>query len=666
MATRLIALFVLAMSLLPIAGMLPAGETDAGYVPRILDWSYGLILCVGIGALAAYITRARRRAGAVPVGAPETDAFVDSAKVDQAPGDPVFVACLAAGAFVLYAVIAQYVFSGRPLLIDEIVQVLQGRWYADGHLSMPVPEVREFFSIMHLVDLGDRVFSQYPAGGPAMLMLGSLIGAEWLVGPAVGAASVALFARLLPYVEPASTRRWRRWTTVLFAVAPFGAFMFSSHMNHATSLVWLLLAIVALARATRTADESPGWALLMGLALGMAATIRPMEGVAFALPAAAWLLYRARHGGRPLVALLASGVGVAIPLAGLFWINAQTTGHALVFGYDQLWGSRHAIGFHEAAWGPPHTPLRGIELISIYFTELSTYLLESPFPAALLLAGSLWFTRRLRALDRYLLWCAALVILGYWAYWHEGNFLGPRFLFGLYPLFILWIARFPLRVRPHLAGGGDVWVGMCVAGVAAGVLAVVQLAVVRVPSYRNGLTSMRLDIERESASAGVRDALVLVKESWGARLVVRAWALGVPRTTTERLYRLTDACRLDQAITALERAGVRGPLAERQLLPLLADSGQVIRSTWSPDDTEGLQVDFPYTPACEQQLAWDREGFSSLAPFRLAKDGNVYARWFPDRVAEISARYPDRDVYLLGRAGPGVRAPVTWELLVDR
>lgn len=661
MATRLIALFLLAMSLLPFANMLPAGETDPAYLSRMLDWLNGLALCAGVGALAVYITRAQRRTAAAVTETTRTPA------VGSEPArDRVFLAVTAVLVFALYATIARFVFSGRPLLIDEIVQVLQARWYAAGHLWMPVPALREFFSIMHLVDLGDKVFSQYPAGGPAMLALGSLVGAEWLVGPAVGAVSVVLFAQLLPYLEPGSSRRWRRWTTVLFALAPFGAFMFGSHMNHATSLMWLLLAVVMLAHATRSDDASPWWALAMGLALGCAATIRPMDGVAFALPAAAWLLFRARRGGRALISLVASGVGVAIPLALLFWVNAETTGSALVFGYDQLWGSQHAIGFHEAAWGPPHTPMRGVELISLYFTQLSTHLLETPFPAVLLIVGSLWLARGLRSLDKYLFWSAGLVTLGYWAYWHEGDFLGPRFLFALFPLCVVWLARFPVYVRARLGAASAAWMGVRAGLVAAGLLAVVQLVAVRIPSYRNGLTTMRTDIERESARAGVRNALVLVKESWGARLVVRAWALGVPRTATERLYRLVDACRLELAITALEEQGITGEEAERRLRPLLADSSQVIRSTRSPDDTQGMQPGIVYPPLCEEELERDWKGYTHLAPFRLAQDGNIYARWLPGREAEIMARFPDRDVYLLSRDGPEVRAPLVWEPLRER
>ncbi len=42
MATRLIALLVLALSLLPVALLLPGGESDPEYWARLVDWVNGL------------------------------------------------------------------------------------------------------------------------------------------------------------------------------------------------------------------------------------------------------------------------------------------------------------------------------------------------------------------------------------------------------------------------------------------------------------------------------------------------------------------------------------------------------------------------------------------------------------------------------------------------
>jgi len=659
MATRLIALLVLAFSLLPVADLLPGGESDPEYGARLLDWAYGLALCAGVGGLVAYVVQVRRRA------ASSTSSDGGSAPANPPAGSAgrAFLVAASLLAGLLYALLAQRVFSGRPLLIDEIVQVLQARWYADGMLAVPVPPLREFFSILHLVDLGDLAYSQFPAGGPAMLALGSLVGAEWLVGPAAGVLSVVLFGRLLAQLEPGASRAWHRGAIALFALAPFGAFMFASHMNHVTALAWLLGACVALGRATASDDAHPGWGLVTGLALGAAATIRPVDAAAFALPAAAWLLWRAPRSKRAFASLAFSGLGVALPMAALFWVNAQTTGDPFLFGYDLLWGAGHGLGFHQSPWGPQHTPLRGLELVSLNFTRLSVYLFETPFPALLPAAVALWFARPLRAMDRFLFVSAGLLVVGYWAYWHDGFYLGPRFMVPLLPVLVLWSARLPLVVRDRLPRTFPAAMALRATLAAGAAYALVTIVVVRAPQYRNGMTSMRVDVASAARAAGVGDALVLVKESWGAQLMIRMWAAGISRSDAEVLYRNADACKLELALTAIEVDGVRGDAARARLVPLRADSGALVKSTRSPDFTERMLPGYAYAPVCEARLAADATGFSHFAPFRLVRDGNVYARWLPAREQEIMAAFPDRPVYLLGRAGTGVEAPPTWTRL---
>lgn len=662
MVTRLVALFLLLGSLLPFAWLIPGGENDPAYFARLEDWLLGTALCGALGALVWFVQRARLRAAeGAPVGHDaERESEPSTATLEGR--DLAFMLASAFCAFVLYAVIAQWVFAGRPLLIDEIVYVLQARDYASGSLTHLTRLPREFFSIMHEVDFGAQSYGQYPAGGPAMLVPGVWLGAEWLVGPIVGGLSVLCFAWVLPALAPEWTRTVRRGAVALFALAPFGAFMFGSHMNHATTLLWLLVAVVGLTRATAE-ESSPWWGLVAGLGLGIAATIRPLDAAAFALPAGAWLGWRARRGGTPLAQWLLSGVGVALPVAALLVVNAQTTGHPLRFGYDVLWGAGHALGFHEAAWGTVHTPARGVELISLYLTRLSSYLYETPFPALLLPVIGLWCARSLRAMDRYLLWSAALVIVGYWAYWHDGFYLGPRFLFALLPALVVWSVRGVLAMRAQLGEASPAWRGVQGALGAGALYALVTIFVVRAPTYQNGMRSMRLDPEAEAAQANISNAVVLVQESWGAQLMVRLWAAGITRSDAELLYRHVDACRLELALSALESSGIRDGEARAQLQPLLADSALVVPSDLSPDFTERMQPGARYAPKCMTRISEDRGGYLLYAPWRLARDSNVYARWLPGREREVVARYPGRTVYRVRRAGTAVDAPLVWERL---
>jgi hypothetical protein len=419
---------------------------------------------------------------------------------------------------------------------------------------------------------------------------------------------------------------------------------------------------VAVARAQHP-DRHLAWGFAAGAALGVAATIRPLDAVAFALPMAAWLLWDARRGGRRLAVLVLSGIGVCLPLLMLFWANAETTGDPFTFGYDLLWGSGHRLGFHSTPWGPVHTPARGVELIGQYLSRLNTYLFELPFPSLLLPAlGLLMWRGRLPLLDRYLLAATALLGVGYWAYWHDGFYLGPRFLFAWTPALALWSARGLRAADAAATAAPALRRGLRGAAVAGLAYAALTIAVVRVPSYRNQQQSLRIDPDA-AESAAVRGALVLVQESWGAQLLVRLWSLGVSRPEAEWLYGRMDSCVLEESLSALEARGVRGSAALDVLRPLTADSARLIASDLSPDGTERRLPGLTYTARCGARLEADRSGYLLYAPWRLLRDDNVYARWLPGREREIAAAFPGRPVYLLRRAGPALDAALRWDRL---
>jgi hypothetical protein len=165
----------------------------------------------------------------------------------------------------------------------------------------------------------------------------------------------------------------------------------------------------------------------------------------------------------------------------------------------------------------------------------------------------------------------------------------------------------------------------------------------------------------------VRDALVFVRESWGAQLVARLWALGVSRPLAEAVYGEVDSCNLELELASLERGHVRGHAAEARLAVLLArDSAFTIRSPLSPDFTEQLRPDVQYAPTCLQRVADDRAGFLHYAPLRLVTTGgNLYARDLHGRDSLLLAQFPGRRVYLLTRAGTGVDDRLEY-LLLDR
>ncbi len=647
---RVAALVVALLGFLPIAAWIPGGYANSEYRLFAEEWLTGGALAVGSGVVLAILSRRARGLWWDGAGA-RLGAWFDRSPVAGS-------AAVAAAALVVYCAIAVLVFNQRPVLIDEITQVMQARIYAQGRLWLPSSAHPEFTSSLQMVDDGAKVYSQFPPGGPLMLAVGELLGASWLVGPLFGAASVVLFAAILRRAEPGAATR--TGALLLFALAPFTAFMAGSHMNHVTSLAWILGAVWCLTRAVDDSGTASrrrwGWALASGFSFGIAATIRQADALAFALPAGLWYLARVRHDRRRWGDAAAAALGVAVPVFAMMWTNLQTTGAPLLSGYEVLWGPEHNLGFHRAPWGLVHTPARGIELLNLYFNELQRYLFEAPLPSLVPAIIALALARKLSGLDRYLLVSAALLCGLYFAYWHDGFFLGPRFLYALLPVMTLWTARFPGAVRDRMGDSLPYRTGVYSCVVAIAVAAAYSIPL-RATQYAHVFSVERWDADRAADSAGVRHALVLVRESWESQMVVRMWALGITHSQGEVLYRAIDACRLDQAIAALERDGaVRGERAFRALTPLLADSAKLETARLAPGANVRYQPGAPYTRECIARIEETRRGVLPLSPLLLSRGTNVYARDLHERDSVLVRLHPGRELWLLAPRSPEVQA----------
>ncbi len=645
---RLSAIALLVLGILPVANWIPGGHDAPWYRVSLNEWIYGTLVAAGVTAIVAIL--ARRMPFRVGSAVEHVSALAER-------NHRATTVALTALAFCLYAVIARWVFSAKPLLIDEIVQVMQARIFAAGRLVRTVSAAPEFFSALNVVDFNGRSFSQFPPGGPLMLTPGVLLGAPWLTGPVFGALSVAVYWQIVRSAEPRHSVSLG--AAMLLAFAPFMAFMAGFHMNHVPTLFWLCLAMWSLQRLMQGSGPSPRLAALCGLSFGLMATIRPVDALAFALPAGVWLLSRAIRAPDVWRDVVVAGVGVAVPLLILLAFNAHTTGSPFLFGYELLWGKSHALGFHRAPWGISHTPARGLELVNLYLLRLQNYLFETPVPSLVPCALALALTPALRAFDRYLLWGCTLLVTSYFAYWHDGFFLGPRFFYLLLPALVLWTARFPSLVRARLPRVPSAHRIVLIGYAASACVALVVSVPVRVKQYAGGLTSMRQGFGDPASVAGVHDALILIRESWGAQIIARLWALGVPRSDAERIYWGVDTCELEEAVSSLELSGIRGDPAVRALQPLLRDSLRLVRSDLSPDSTERVLPGSNYGLVCSQRITEDRAGYTFLAPALAMNPGtNVYARDLHQRDSLLFQDFPGRPVYLLRPRTSDLGAPL--------
>jgi len=641
-----------ALALLPIADWIPGGHSTDWYPTALRLWTLGALIVAGLAVVIAIV--AGRHGGAF-------DPLAHRLAALPLPPFRVAAALLVLAALAVYALAATDVFSRRPLLIDEVIQLYQARIFEHGQLWLPSTGHPDLFGSMHLVDQGGKVYGQFPAGGPALLALGDLLGAAWLVGPVCGAIALAAFIAFLRTTEPRGATRWA--AAALFAFAPFTVFQAGSHMNHGFALAALMVATAALARVVTADGPRPWAALVSGLGYGVAATIRPTDALAFALPAGVWYLARAVSDRRRLSDLVASGIGVAVPVLALLWVNARTTGSPLLFGYEVLWGKEHNLGFHRAPWGPVHTPVRGLELINIYLLRLETYLFEAPVPSLLPVLAALVLAPAFGPFDRLLLASSGLLLGLYFAYWHNGFFLGPRFLYPLTPVLALWAARLPRIVRGRFGRGFALRFTLAGFAVAAAMALTLQVPA-RARQYRNGLFTMRWNADGAAAAAGVKDALVLVRESWGSQVIARLWGLGVSRTETEWLYRTVDLCQLQLTAEEAERRGLRGAAAFAVLAPLARDSARVINTPFSADVTERYLPGTRYPPGCVAAIREDREGFTLFAPLLLARyGGNVYVRDLHARDTLALDLFPGRPIWLVRPDGAQERATPRFVLL---
>ena len=613
---------------LPLAEWWPGALGIPNFAAIVSQWLLWALISAGFSTIAVLVARR----GPLLAG---LRAAVRAAGSDAALWRTTCVVALVA--LLCYAAVAYFVFSARPIIIDELVQAFQARQFAAGRLYDVAPRFPEFTSALNVVTWQGRVFGHFPPGGPAVLAIGELVGFRWLAVPMIGAVGVLAFGMLVRSVEQdASTRTL---ALLVWAFAPFMVFMAGTQLNHTTLATVEVAALAFLAHAVR--DQRRSHFVLAGVLMGLAATVRPLDAALLAVSLGGWLLWRTRDSG--LRELVPWSAGVLIGGSVLLLYNTATTGAPLLLGYRVLWGPDVGLGFHDAPWGESFTFQIGLERTNTYVLQLQSAFLESGMPALLPAMAALLFWRRRPLAPIEGAWAVAMIgtLVAYTCYWHNGSYLGPRFLHVLTPFLALWTAR-GLRLAAGEASSASsrrpIVIG---AGLAVGLCAAVLLPD-RVRDYSRILETTRRDLGQYASAAGVSSGTVFVHESWGAQVIARLWALGVPNWTTERLYRSVDLCRLDQAVRGLEARGVPvGPVQLAALDGLRRDSLRLRAAPFTADSSPRWDPSMPYDTPCRQAIIDDRAGIAVAAPERLAGSTEVvWARDLGARNARAEAELP--------------------------
>ena len=643
---RAAALGLALLGLVPVANLLTGGR-------EVPWWRLGVLIWIGYGALLLAVLwviatrwgpaadRLLSRAGAAVLRIPPT----------------AFAATVAAATSVLAIAVVHYCYAGRGFTGDEMAMTWHARMLVAGHLAIPAPAHPEFFNTVSVLEREGRWFSQYPIGGPALLALGLLVHAVWLVNPLLlGLAAWQLyrFARRA-FDEPTA-----RAAALLFTLTPFVLVLGATQMNHTPALAFTLLALAELAAWDDDRARRLRHAALLGFAVGAIALVRPLDAALVAVPIGLFQLSRLRHDRGRLASLAVQCLAGAVPVAVLLWANARTTGSPLLFAYDAAHGAAHALGFHVDPTGTLHSPTRGLVYASGYLMRFDRFLFEWPLPALLVVCAVLARLPRSTRWDALLLGLLASFLAGYAAYWHNGFFDGPRFLFPVAPVLVLYAARAP-EAAAHVAHERWRRVGRLVVPACVACAWLVPLAFSSVPgrlaAQRGQRTKLKTDVVAQARAAGLADALVLVREPWRGRLLARLRGLGEPQFSAERIVDAVDACALQLALDDEDRPGA-GTTAQRRarvvqrarsagpasVQPAVIAESRVARATGGPD-----------APRCREEAASDTLGTMPYAMFlreqHVGRDGRlagdvIWARTLGPRDTLLRGEFGGRRWYL--------------------
>lgn len=480
--------------------------------------------------------------------------FDDLARSAMAIPDRVFVAAASLLAFGLALFFAIYSFDRRPTTADEIAQLWHAKMLLGGRLALPPDPNLEFFAIDNVID-APRWMSQFPIGGPAFLAIGLLFRAEWLLNAVLCGLIVACaywFARRA-YGEAQA-----RAAAVVVALSPMLLIMGGTQMNHPPTAFFAVLALAALARWIQSDTQRPLAAAVIGASVGLAVTIRPLDGAVVGLVYGVVMIAACVRDRSRVRSVLVGAAAGAVPVLLLMLVNWQTTGHPLRFGYEVLWGPNHSLGLHDDPTGNAHTAWRALLLAVKYSMQMSWIASSWPVPVMLIVAAGLALALRPSRWDVLLLVLFLAQVIVYAFYWHDGQFAGPRFLYTALPPFLILAARMPFLIAPR-ARGTLRRIAIAVIPVCIGVSWLRSMQPFGVQGlareFRESRSRLKIDPPFEVASGAVGNALIFVQEGAAARLQHRLWGVGLSRKDAARLIRSSDHCSLLDAVVSEEQRG---------------------------------------------------------------------------------------------------------------
>jgi hypothetical protein len=342
--------------------------------------------------------------------------------------------------------VASEVLERMPHVQDSVGYLFQAKTFALGRLWVPTPGQPEFFTHEFIImDKVGRWFSKYPPGWPALLAIGVVAGAPWVVDPIFGALSIFLLYRLGREIYNPTVGLI---AAILGLSAPFLIFLSGSMMSHASGLFFTLLAAWGFWRASRSPSPIP-WSILAGAAFGVLFLIRPYTAIVVSSPFAVIALAALFRSPGDGVRRFGPAIVAAVPFVLAFLAYNKTFTGDWFYPPQQLWWSFDQVGFGHGPWG--YTPIDALNNTSRNMSELLEHGLGWPLFLALSLPMLPFLTGRTRTWDWLFLLGVVSIIGGYALWWADGIMYGPRFYYEGFGFLILLTAR-GIETAAELAG----------------------------------------------------------------------------------------------------------------------------------------------------------------------------------------------------------------------
>lgn len=371
--------------------------------------------------------------------------------------------------FVVLVTVANRVFVGDfPEATDEASYMLQAKWMRMPGFSWHFdPSLKDFFTERHLIDRPGQLATLYPPGWPAMLALFDAVGlrAQW--GLFVGSLTLLCTYRIGVLLHE---HRVAALAVVLLACSQWFLATFASYMSHGVTMLFAAAAMLAMLEADKRAGRQ-GIVLWCGAGALLSFTVasRPLTGAALGAGLVLWVWLRGQaplvQRMRPAVCLL---VGALPGLAFLLYYNASTTGSALLFGYNAVYGSMQNLGFGQRGWLVYDETLTRVASAEAFTPQIAAMKFAMTLANAAMtwlpvfgLAPLLLAARHVGVRWHARSWLPLLLLpVAYYFYF----FRGLRFWSEALPYFTLGVAWLLIRVSDRAPTLGRQLVGIALAG----------------------------------------------------------------------------------------------------------------------------------------------------------------------------------------------------------